>query len=701
LRLLREIADALSYAHSRGILHRDVKPENILIQGDHALLADFGVAKALDGATGDTKLTGTGMGVGTVRYMAPEQMLPGDAAPDARSDVYALGIVAYEVLTGATPFVSATPRDGVVAQLTTEAPPVIRTRSDVPRKASDAIARSLAFAFEERLESAAAFRDALVDPSSAPEHGGSAALRGWTRVLSFGALAALLIIVALLIARTRSHASAVTPQPAVTAAAQANAIAVLPFANLTPAANNQFFSDGMTEELITALSRVPGLRVLARTSAFAFQGKETNLAEVSAKLHVGTVVEGSVRRMKNRLRVSARLVDTQSGYQLWSEEYDRDLQDVFEVQDDIARAIAGAIRGRLDSTISSVGNEANESSGHLVQRGRLVTRSTRSIDAYDKYLRARAMRELRGELALRGAVNLLSAAIREDTAFADAYAALALTYLILTDYSTISQDSVNPLIRANAMRALALNPQAVEAEIALSGLASSAWQWRDAETHIRRAIDLDPSSAMAHLHYADLLRSEGRFDASLAEHHRATELDPLSGPIAWNLGITLWNARRYGPATQAAERAAQLSPNLPNAYLTLAVSLVGAGKADSAARLIDRLRAQFPQSYNYALEAWVYGMAHRTTDAERVLMQMRQQRMDNEVTALEMAMAHLGLGRADSALKWIEQSIQKGESDWSGDFSACGSVFDPVRSEPRFRVAILKLGLSACGGSVQ
>lgn len=697
LRLLREVADALSYAHSRGILHRDVKPENILIQGDHALLADFGVAKALDGATPDTRLTGTGMGVGTVRYMAPEQLLPGDSVPDARSDVYALGIVAYEVLTGSTPFVSATPRDGVVAQLTTEARPVTQSRSDVPRNVSDAISRSLAFAYEERLESAAAFRDALIDPPSTNERGVNSSIANGARVLAVLVLSALLIVAALSVMRARSRAIAASP--AIANSSPPNAIAVLPFANLTPAADNQFFSDGMTEELITALSRVPGLSVVARTSAFAFQGKELNLADVSVKLHVATVVEGSVRRMKNRLRVSARLIDTRSGYEMWSEDYDRDLRDVFEIQDEIAHAIADAIRGRLDSARSSVVKNANDSTSARVGTDKLVKRPTQNMVAYDMYLRARAMRDQRGELALRGAVSLLSSAIREDSTFADAYAALALTYLVLPDYAIISQDSVGPLVRSNAERALALNPQSVEAEIALEGLAASEWRWSEADAHIGRAILLDSSNAIAHLHHAFLLRTEGRFDASVAEHKRAAALDPLSGPTAWNLGITLSNAGRYAEAIEAANRAIQLAPNVPNGYLTLAVSLVGAGEADSAARLLDELRARFPMSNSSSLDAWIYGKANRFADAEGILDVMRHQRMDSEVSAEGMATAHLGLGHVDSALKWIELSIKKRESDWADDLSPCGSTFEPLRNEPRFRAAMSSLGLAACGSA--
>lgn len=684
LRLLREIADALAYAHARGVIHRDVKPENILLQGEHALLADFGVARAIDSATVDQRLTGTGMGIGTPQYMAPEQLLSGSTEPDARADIYSLGVVAYEVLSGTPPFAGRTPQEGMVAHLTGDVPEVAQLRPDVPPSASTAIGRALAFAPEERLESAADFRDALAEQTTEPQDRAHETKRATRRRLAIIGLAVVVAVGAYAAISLGRHRS-LSASPADSGQEPLNAIAVLPFANLSPAADNEYFSDGMTEELITALSRVPGLRVVARTSAFAFKHKDIDLAALARQLHVSRVVEGSVRREHQRLRVSARLIDSKSGYEMWSEDYDRDLKDVFSVQDDIARAIAAAVGSKLDSTAS-----------HRALPGRLVRPSTKNLEAYDLYLRARRMREQRGESALRGAISLLATAIHKDTAFADAYAALALTYYVLPSYADISEDSIDPLILANANRALQLDPASVEGEIALSGLDDNEWKWGEAERRVRRAIDLDSSSAPAHEQYAILLRTEGRFPESIAEHHRAATLDPLSPPVAWNLAITLWNARRFDDAIRASERAIDLAPNLPNAYMALAVSLSSAGKTDSAARVVDQLRQRFPNGLTPSLAAWIYGRAGRTADGEAMLDIMRKQRMGVEVDALEMAQANVGLDRTDSAIAWIVRSVKGRESDWDADLALCGSTFDPLRGDPRFTAATTPLGLPAC-----
>ncbi len=696
LRLLRDVADALAYAHAHGVIHRDIKPENILLQADHALLADFGIARAVDNATKGQRLTETGMGIGTPQYMAPEQMLAGDIEPDARADIYALGTVAYEVLTGSPPFLGRTPREGVVAQFTQPAPPVTRTRSEVPVAVSNTIASALLFDPEKRLRTASAFRDAM----SVDVHAVSTLPFGSR---SFKSRATLLAVALATIAVVATYATRTTFRahvpPGATdeaAAGDANAIAVLPFTNLTPAADNQFFSDGMTEELITALSRVNGLHVVARTSAFAFRGSKATLQDISTTLHVGAVVEGSVRRSQKHLRVSARLVDSRSGYEMWSEDYDRDLEDVFAVQDDIARAIAGAIAKKLDGTLSKRTRVWSDSVSHTLASGHLVRRSTNNMEAYDLYLRAKEMREQRGEGGLRGAISLLTRAIAKDSGFADAYAALALTYDILPDYTIISDDSVNPLIAANANHALRLDSTSVEAEIALAGLAASQWQWSKAEAHDRRAIALDSSNAQAHEHFAVLLRTEGKFEASIHEHREAAALDPLSPPVTWNLGITEWNARKYRDAVHTAERAIQLAPNLPNAYLVLAMARASSDQGDSAAHVADQLRVRFPKGYTLAFEAWVYAKSGRRKEAEAALERLRHERLGVEISSLEMAMAHIGLGNTDSALTWIEKSVRDHESEWSGDMSLCGALFDDIRTEPRFRAATGALGISNC-----
>jgi eukaryotic-like serine/threonine-protein kinase len=297
LQIAREVADALSYAHSHNVLHRDIKPENILLSAGHALVADFGIARAITAAGGD-QLTEVGALVGTPTYMSPEQA-SGAAQIDGRSDVYSLGCVLYEMLAGGPPFTGQTAL-AVVVRHTTEAVPSLRmTRKAVPSAVEQAVMKALEKVPADRFATAAQFAEALVTPR---------------------------------------HDE---PTPiAVVAATPDRSIAVLPFTNQSPDPENEYFSDGITEEIINALAQLPGLHVAARTSSFAFKGKGADIAEVGAKLKVATVLEGSVRKAGNRVRITAQLVTVSDGYHLWSERYDSELDDVFAIQDHIARAIA-------------------------------------------------------------------------------------------------------------------------------------------------------------------------------------------------------------------------------------------------------------------------------------------------------------------------------------------------------------------------
>jgi serine/threonine protein kinase/tetratricopeptide (TPR) repeat protein len=698
LRVIREIADALSYAHSRGIVHRDVKPENILLQGDHALLADFGIASALDTETNQPRLTGTGIGLGTPRYMAPEQILAGDLPPDGRSDIYALAVVAYEILTGTPPFPDRATPDAIMAQLASPPPSAAAVRREVPANISAAITRALSLSPDERQATAAEFRESIRVPASASDHALSPMRANVSDRIVAVILALILVATGLYIERGRLVAaiSGGSASSRESVFGPPNAVAVLPLENLGSGSSDQYFSDGMTEDLITALSKVRGLRVAARTSAFSFREKSTSLSDIARQLHVSNIVEGSVRRADKRLRVSARLVDPHNGYELWSENYDRDPEDIFAVQDDIARAIASAIGKTLDDSFTNARGDSIKTSLLLSPTARVARAPTQDMQAYDLYLQARAMREQRGEVALREAVALLTAAIQRDSTFAPAYAALALTYAILPAYAAVSEDSVEPLIQANATRALMLDTVSVEAEVALGNLAAESWRWHDAETHLHRAISLDPSSAPAHLTFAILLRSEGRFAASLHEHTIAESLDPLSPPVAWNKGITLLDAGMFDRAAEAAHRAIQLSPNSPNGYWVLAAAYAGEGKVDSARQLLDGLAAHLTSGEDLLLATFLYARIGQVQIAKDFLGRASLLPLSPTKSAQYMAFAHLALGHRDSAIVWISRSIRRHESDWAEDFALCDEVFDVLRENPEFKLETAKLGLPPC-----
>jgi len=417
LRIGQEVAGALDYAHRHQVVHRDIKPENILFQDGLAVVADFGIARALIGA-GTRPLTQSGLTVGTPSYMSPEQAA-GDAQVDGRSDVYSLGCVLYEMLAGEPPYTGATAQ-AIIAKRFSEPVPHIRTLRDVPEPVERAITRALARVPADRFATAADFAAALVSAPAMP--------------------------------------------PARTAPPQS--IAVLPFTNLSPDPENEYFSDGMTEEVINALAQLGDLHVAARTSSFAFKGKRGDLRTIGDRLGVRTLLEGSVRRAGDRLRVTAQLTNAADGYQLWSERYDRGMDDIFAVQDEIARAIVARLRVTLARPEAP-----------------LVRPGTDDLEAYDLYLKGRYFWARRGE-GLQKAIDCFERAIAADPGFAAPYAGLADTYCILGVYGYMPSTTVQERTRDAAERALALDDRLAEAHYSVGFYEwTFGWDLERAERH--------------------------------------------------------------------------------------------------------------------------------------------------------------------------------------------------------------------------
>src|SRR5712671_6706162 len=380
LRIASEAARALEFAHRHGVLHRDVKPENLLLTTDGStMVADFGIARPWDamGATGG--LTQSGIVVGTPAYMSPEQAA-GERALDARTDIYALGCVLYEMLAGELPY-SGPNAQALLAKRLSEPAPSLRTTRDLPIAVERTVARALARTPADRFASAAEFAHALqsVDAPVKPTGG-----RRWPAA----AVLLLLAIVGAVAIRFRPGATGRSP-------ARLASAAVLPFADLSPKRDQAYFSDGLTDELIGALSRVEGLRVAARTSSFQFKDRQVDVSEIGRQLHVGAILEGSVRRSGNRVRITAQLVSTRNGYQLWADAYDRELKDVFGVQEDIARSIIAALQVKLGTR----GSRA------------LRARPTADIEAYDLYLKGRFAWNQRTRIGMPLAVGYLEQAV--------------------------------------------------------------------------------------------------------------------------------------------------------------------------------------------------------------------------------------------------------------------------------------------------
>ena len=549
LQITREVADALSYAHASGVIHRDIKPENILLEGGHALVADFGIARAVREA-GTQRITRSGMSVGTPTYMSPEQAA-GEADLDGRSDLYALACVLYEMVAGQPPFTGPTAEALIRQHMVVDAPPVTNFRPAAPAAVTVALQRALAKAPADRFNSVAQFSEALRLGEGAPATVTSVAplparrLSKWTVVT----LAGFLVVAAIVMLNVWRRGSSAAP-------AGAASVAVLPFMDLSPERANAYLGDGMAETLINALTNVAGLSVAARTSAFSFRDKAKDVREIGRQLGVATVLEGSVQKSGDRLRVTAQLIKTSDGLHLWSQSFDRGAGDIFAVQDEVARAVVTALQGKLIARSDSA----------------VVSGGTRNPAAYDAYLLGRFYWNKRTAADMVRAAEYFEKALGDDSTYAQAWSGLADSYVLFgpAEYNVphINQDSILTLAERAARRAIAIAPRLGEARTSLAEILEYRNRWQEAAETFRRGIELSPRYATGHQWYSYDLMVWNRWDEAIKEMERAKELDPLSYVIVVSLAGVYDGGDRGSEAPAFIEQAEALNPGNP---LTLQV----------------------------------------------------------------------------------------------------------------------------------
>jgi len=648
LRIAVEAARALEFAHQHGVLHRDVKPENLLLTTDGStMVADFGIARPWAETGG---LTQSGMVVGTPAYMSPEQAA-GERALDARTDVYALGSVLYEMLAGEMPYTGANPQV-LLAKRLSEPAPSLRTTRDIPVAIERTVARALARAPADRYATAAEFARALqsVDAPSRP-----IMRRRWPA-------AAALVLVALGVAaaiRFRAGASS-TATPA--------SAAVLPFADLSEGKDQEYFSDGLTDELITALSRVEGIRVAARTSSFQFKGRQIDVSEIGRQLHVGAVLEGSVRKSGDRVRITAQLVSTRDGYQLWSDAYDRELKDVFGVQEDIARSIITALQVKL-------GARSNRA---------LRARPTGDLQAYDLYLKGRFAWNQRTATGMAQAVRFLEQAVARDSGFALAWAALADAYVLAIPYAGAPRDIDWPKARAAVARSLALDSTVGEAHTALAyGTMIYDWDWPAAEADFRRAIAVDPAYPTGHQWYGDFLWSQGRLHEAQDQMREALRLDPLSLVISSEVGATYYLMRQYDSAETQVRATLQLDPNYAHGLYILGMVYLQQHRYREAVAALERALelGGFQEDLGGAM-AYAYAAAGDRAAATRYTAELERRLTAAQTGPFALALAFTGQGDLTRAFAQLDRAITVRDIFLPEDFF--DPQLDPLRADPRF-----------------
>jgi serine/threonine-protein kinase len=660
LRMACEVADALDYAHRQGVIHRDVKPENLLLTRDgDVLVADFGIGRVFDASAPDATLTRTGVMIGTPAYMSPEQAR-GTTGLDGRTDVYGLGCVLYEMLAGEPPYPATTAQRAIYGHINERVPDVRRFRPDAPPRVSAALRRALAKTPGERFSTAREFADAL------QQAGGSTARRK-------GAFAALGLLSCVALGGAflwEQRGEPAAPAPA--APPVERSIAVLPLTNLSGDTADQYLSAGIAEELTDLLAAVPGLRVAARHSAAAMAARrELDAREMANRLGVGHLLEGTVRRAGDSLRLGMSLVSAKSGLTLWSDSYTGSAGEILQLEDEIARRVAGSL-----------------------QTSRPPPARRTAVRAHDDYRRGRYALNGYSEADLRQAIDLFERAIAADSGFAPAWSGLAAAWTLLAD-DYVPPSEAYPRAKAAALHALRLDSTLADAHAALGGvLLWHDWDFPAAGRALERAIALDPNASLAFYYYGHLLGAVGRLDSALAVAQRAALLDPMSGAMVENVGYLL---ELRGEAARAAELCD------PDRYagsarevvvLCRARAYLAEGRAADALLLLDRhpgVRADHAERTRFG----AYQALGRTAEARAVLAALEARARTRYVKPEIVAQLHAALGEREAAFRWLRRAR---------DAHAGGMIFlstsrwwDPIRDDPRFRAMLERMGLPAEG----
>ena len=596
----KAIASALDYAHRQGVVHRDIKPENVMLYEGEAMVMDFGIAKAVSAAGSET-LTQTGMMIGTPAYVSPEQAA-GETNLDGKSDQYSLGCMVYEMLTGERPFAGATPQ-AIMAKRFTEQPRSLRSvLATIPESVEKAVTKAMSVEASARYSTASQFGLALASGS----------------VLTPTDTASL-------------------PQAAVSAA---KSVAVLPFANLSADPENDYLTDGIADEVISALTKIQSLRVTSRTSSFAFKGKNEDLTEIGKKLKVSTVLEGSVRKLGNKLRVTAQLVNVADGSNLWSERYDREIEDIFEIQDDISQSIVKALRVILTEG----------------EKKQIAKVRTDNVQAYDYYLRGRQYLHQLRRKSLEYARQMFNKAIEIDPDYARAYAGVADACSMLYTYFDAREFNLRQADIASR-KAMELDPELAEAHVARGLAVSLKKEFAEAEKEFETAMKLDPKLYEAAYWYGRALQSAGRFQEAVKMFERACALRPEDYQAAGFL------AQAYGSLGMVAERDAGLRKALKLMEDRLELNPDDARAANLAAAFSARL-GDLPKAVEYA---------DRSLGIDP----------DDPMLLYNVACTYVALNRIEDAMNCLERAVDKGfgHKEWIDH----DPDLDPLRNNLRFQ----------------
>jgi len=675
-----EITEGLAEAHRLGVIHRDLKPQNIMIDRDgNVRIMDFGIARLVKGRG----ITDTGVIIGTPDYMSPEQLEGKEA--DQRSDIYALGVILYEMVTGEPPFKGETPLILAMKHRTEKATDPRVRNAQIPEELSRLILRCLEKDREQRYQSA---EEIIKDLKEMARHfPGTGDVTAEIRKISLSrrkilrvAAAALVFLMAsaavgyfFLISPKREQAGAVKTAEA----KYKSSIAVLPFEDLSPQKDQESLCNGITEDLITKLASIAQLKVISRTSVMRYKNVEKDVREIGKELDVATILEGSVQKEKDNVRINVQLVNVKDGAHLLAESYDRKLESLFTIQDDISKAIVNALRIELVAG----------------QEYMLIKRYTQNPDAYNLYLEGRLNWNKRTEEGLERSIELFEQAIARDPEFALAYAGVADAYLLLARMDILAPRAAYPKAKEAAEKALEIDDALAEGYAAVAFVKYNYdWDWMGAEIDFNWAVGLNPNYATAYQYYGSLLVSLGRFEEALAKFEKAKELDPSSIPVRASIASLFIYSRQYDLAAKTSKEILKMAPDshIGSAYL---------GEAELQRKSFRRALKDFEKGNRLAGPggqylpeiAYAQAVAGNRIEAQKILDELIQRSEKTYVPAYSCAYIFAGLGIKDRAFEYLEKAYE--EKSTGMILLKVDPKLDSLRDDPRFDALLEKMQL--------